>query len=125
MKDNDTCTMAVFRADAGKWLECSGIRHFGHYDCLPKHVEDDWKIYMEVIIMDTVNKGKVSIDELVDIRDVVIDPTLDKEKRMQSFAKQIKNPQCYRYGEYIVKISFAEDSERTIDGCFEDYLRSL
>lgn len=73
--------------------------------------------------MDTGNK--VDIRELVDINDVVIDPALPKEKRIQSFVKQIKNPLCYRCGDYIVKISFSNNSDRTIDRCFEDYMKSL
>lgn len=75
--------------------------------------------------MNTGNVNRVNIDDLVDIKDIVINPALDKNKRIQSFVEQIKNPLCYRCGDYVVKISFAEDSERTIDRCFEDYLRNL
>ena len=78
---------------------------------------------MEDIFMNTGNK--ININELVDINDVVINPALDKKKRIQSFVEQIKNPLCYRCGDYVVKISFEEDNERTVDGCFEDYLRNL
>lgn len=73
--------------------------------------------------MDTGNKVKLS--ELVDINDVVINPALDKDKRVQSFVQQIKNPLCYRCGNYVVKISFSDNEERTIEDCFEDYLKSL
>lgn len=74
---------------------------------------------MEVISMNTGNK--VKSNELVDINDVVINPALDKDKRVQSFVQQIKNPLCYRCGNYVVKISFSDNEERTI----EDYLKSL
>lgn len=73
--------------------------------------------------MYTVNKTEIG--KLADIDDVVIDPALDKEKRMKSFEKQIKNPLCYKCGEYVIKISFSENNERTIDSCFEDYIKSL
>lgn len=73
--------------------------------------------------MNTGNKVKLS--ELVDINDVVINPALDKDKRVQSFVQQIKNPLCYRCGNYVVKISFSDNEERTIEDCFEDYLKSL
>lgn len=73
--------------------------------------------------MNTGNKLKLS--ELVDINDVVINPALDKDKRVQSFVQQIKNPLCYRCGNYVVKISFSDNEERTIENCFEDYLKSL
>ena len=73
-----------------------------------------------------MNTGNViNRNELVDINDIVINPALDKEKRIQSFVEQIKNPLCYKCGDYVVKISFAEGRERTIDGCFEDYLRNI
>ena len=73
-----------------------------------------------------MNTGnKVKSDELVDINDVVINPALDKDKRVQSFVQQIKNPLCYRCGNYVVKISFSDNEERTIEDCFEDYLKSL
>ena len=78
---------------------------------------------MEVISMNTGNK--VKLNELVDINDVVINPALDKDKRVQSFVQQIKNPLCYRCGNYVVKISFSDNEERTIEDCFEDYLKSL
>ena len=73
--------------------------------------------------MNTGNKAKSN--ELVDINDVVINPALDKDKRVQSFVQQIKNPLCYRCGNYVVKISFSDNEERTIEDCFEDYLKSL
>lgn len=73
-----------------------------------------------------MNTGnKVKLNELVDINDVVINPALDKDKRVQSFVQQIKNPLCYRCGNYVVKISFSDNEERTIEDCFEDYLKSL
>jgi predicted esterase YcpF (UPF0227 family) len=75
--------------------------------------------------MNTGNKEKININDLADIRDVVINPALNKEERIKSFVNQIKNPLCYKYGDYIVKISFSEDDERTIDRCFEDYLQNL
>lgn len=78
---------------------------------------------MEIISMNTGNK--VKSNELVDINDVVINPALDKDKRVQSFVQQIKNPLCYRCGNYVVKISFSDNEERTIEDCFEDYLKSL
>lgn len=73
-----------------------------------------------------MNTGnKVKLNELVDINDVVINPALDTDKRVQSFVQQIKNPLCYRCGNYVVKISFYDNEERTIEDCFEDYLKSL
>lgn len=86
-------------------------------------VKDSIEKIMEVISMNTGNKVKSY--ELVDINDVVINPALDKDKRVQSFVQQIKNPLCYRCGNYVVKISFSDNEERTIEDCFKDYLKSL
>ena len=86
-------------------------------------VKDSIEKIMEVIFMSTGNKVKLS--ELVDINDVVINPALDRDKRVQSFVQQIKNPLCYKCGDYVVKISFSNNEERTIENCFEDYLKSL
>lgn len=47
------------------------------------------------------------------------------EERIKSFVNQIKNPLCFKYSNYVVKISFSEDDDRTIDDCFEDYLQNL
>ena len=52
-------------------------------------VKDSIEKIMEVISMNTGNK--VKLGELVDINDVVINPALDKDKRVQSFVQQIKN----------------------------------
>lgn len=49
-----------------------------------------------------------NLNDLQDIRDVVIDQTESKEKRMKSFIKQIKNPYMYKCGDIVVKTSFAD-----------------
>lgn len=69
-------------------------------------------------------KEKIDINSLVDIRDVSVDPKESKEDRVASFVKQIKNPTCYRYGDYIVQCEFSSGSNRTIESCFEEYLRN-
>lgn len=71
------------------------------------------------IFMSTRNK-----DDLVDIKDVVINPKLNKKERINSFVEQIKNPLCYKCGDYVVHISFA-DNNRTIEDCFSEYLKNL
>jgi len=57
----------------------------------------------------------ISIENLADIRDVVIDPSLPKEERRRSFLRQIKNPNLYRCGDMIVRISFANTGEKLED----------
>lgn len=65
----------------------------------------------------------VSIDELADIQDVEIDPSLPREERVKSFLKQIKNPYCYRCGDIIVRVSFA-NTEVTLEERMKQYLLS-
>ncbi len=74
--------------------------------------------------MNTRIRNEVKKEDLVDIKDVVINPALNKEKRIESFVQQIKNPLCYKCGDYVVQVSFA-DNNRTIEDCFGEYLRNL
>ena len=69
-----------------------------------------------------VDVRTVDINTLVDIRDVKLDRSLNKPERMKSFVEQIKNPYCFRYGDTVVKISFA-DTDRTLEDCLEEYVR--
>jgi len=67
--------------------------------------------------------GAVNIDELADIQDVIIDTTLPKEERIQSYLKQIKNPYCYRCGDMVVRVSFA-NTDATLEDRMKQYLLS-
>ena len=60
--------------------------------------------------MKNVDVTKVDPGELVDIREVEIDTNRKQANRLADFIRQIKNPYCYRYGEYIVKIAFDDTS---------------
>lgn len=44
--------------------------------------------------------------ELIDIRNVRINPREPLTERARSFARQIKNPYHFRYGKYEVSIGF-------------------
>ena len=78
---------------------------------------------MTVEEMKNVDVRTVNPDELVDIRDVTIDRNLLKEERIRSFLEQIKNPYCFKCGEVVVKISFA-DTDVTLEERIERYLRT-
>ena len=78
---------------------------------------------MTVNEMKSIDIRTVNREELVDIRDVIIDRTLSKEERVRSFVQQIKNPYCFRCGDVIVKTSFA-NTETTLEDCVEHYLRT-
>lgn len=73
--------------------------------------------------MKNIDIRTVNRDDLVDIRDVVIDTNLPKEERMKSFVEQVKNPYCFKCGEVVVKLSFA-DTDITLEERMEHYLRT-
>jgi len=73
--------------------------------------------------MRSVDMGKVEHGMLKDIRDVKVDAGLDRAARMLDYIRQIGNPYCYRHGDYVVKISFA-DTDVTLEDRMVSYIRS-
>ena len=63
-------------------------------------------------------------ENLVDIRDVVIRKDLPKEDRIRDFIRQVKNPYCFKYGDYVIKIEFS-DTDRSMEDCLEEYVKLL
>lgn len=82
-----------------------------------------WRCHMTVEEMKAVDIRSVSRDDLVDIRDVVIDQDAPKEERIKSFLRQIKNPYCFKVGNVVVKTTFA-DTDVTLDDRLEHYFRN-
>lgn len=68
---------------------------------------------MQINEMRNLDVTKVDREELVDIQEVIINKNLKQSQRIKDFVQQIKNPYCYRHGDYIVKIGF-EDTEVTL-----------
>ena len=60
----------------------------------------------------------VSKDSLVDIRDVEVSQELSVTDRILEFIALTKNPYVYKYGDKVVRISFAET-----DISFEDRMK--
>ena len=56
--------------------------------------------------MNTILGTHVNIDSLADIRDVKIDLSLPVEKKKQSYKQQIANPNLYRYGDTVIRVSY-------------------
>ena len=77
----------------------------------------------EIESMKNIDLRTVDPDTLRDIRDVRINDTLPKRERILDFIRQIQNPYCYRYGKYVVKISFT-DTDATLEDRMLSYLRS-
>ena len=65
----------------------------------------------------------VNINDLADIRDVEIDPMLPKAERQKSYLRQIKNPNLYRCGDMIVRVTFANTGV-TLEDRLKQYLLS-
>jgi hypothetical protein len=63
----------------------------------------------------------VNIDDLADIQDVVIDPSLPQPERAKSYIAQIKDPLLYRCDDIICRISFI-DTEYTLEDRLKQYL---
>lgn len=60
-------------------------------------------------------------DSLVDIRDVHVDPNLPKNERIKEYLRQIKNPYCFKCGDFIVHARFAKDGP-TLEDCLKQIL---
>ena len=59
---------------------------------------------IDLAALEAVDVQTVSPDDLVDLKDIQIDPSLPKEERIASFIRQVKNPYCYKCGKIVVKV---------------------
>ena len=66
----------------------------------------------------------VDRESLVDIRSVKIDQNLSKQDRIKSYINQIGNPYCYRDGDIVVGISYA-DTEISLEERLQSYACGL
>ena len=72
-----------------------------------------------------VDVRTVDRSSLRDIRDIEVETDLErpKEQRMLDYIKRIGNPFCYRHGQYVVKISYA-NTDVTLEERIMAYIRS-
>ena len=68
---------------------------------------------MNIEEMKDIDVRTVNCEGLEDIREVEVDKKKSRDGQIKDYLEQIKNPYCYRYGEYIVKIGF-EDTKVTL-----------
>ena len=73
--------------------------------------------------MQAVDVRTVDRSTLRDIRDVKVNTDLPKQERILDFMRQIGNPDCYRHGNYVVKVSFTE-TDVTLEDILLSYIRS-
>lgn len=66
----------------------------------------------------------VERESLVDIREVRVSRRLSSDKQVAEFISQIKNPYCYKHGEYVVKINFIDTDITLTDRLREIIMRS-
>ncbi len=59
--------------------------------------------------------------DLVDIRDVAVDPNLPKEERIAEFLRQIKNPYHFKCGKFTVRARFTEGGP-SLEECLKQIL---
>ncbi len=77
-----------------------------------------------LIKMKETDVCKVSKTELVDIKNVVIDESLEKSERLTDYMRQIRNPYCLLCNGIVVKLNFSE-SEDTLGKKLDSYFLSL
>ena len=87
------------------------MEHFGE----SSEKVEEWK---------NVDVREVDMDTLVDIRDVNIDMDWPREKRIEEYIRQIKNPYCFKVGKVAVKVEFSE-GDATFEDRVKEYLESL
>ncbi|MGN0179083.1 MAG: DUF6870 family protein [Monoglobaceae bacterium] len=75
----------------------------------------------EIKAMQSVNPLTVSADELVDINDVKVSKDLPKKERIAEFIKQIKNPYCFKCGNFIVKARYT-DNGLSMEDCLQSIM---
>lgn len=73
---------------------------------------------------DTVMSAEmIDRDQLVDLRTVRVNTNLPKMERLLDYKRQIKTPNCFKIGKYVVCLSFS-DTDLTAQEVFEDLARS-
>lgn len=75
----------------------------------------------ELKTMQTTDILTVSPDNLVDINDVVVNKELSKKERISEFIKQIKNPYCFKCGDFIVKARYTNNG-LSMEDCLQSVI---
>ena len=73
--------------------------------------------------MPVYEPSKIDINDLVDIQTINIDERLPVSEKKKEYHKQIKTPECFRYGDTIVRISYAKSGPPMKD-LLQQYLLS-
>lgn len=79
---------------------------------------------MSIEEMKNVDIRTVKREELADIGEVKVNKEKNREGQIKDYLEQIKNPYCYKYGEYIVKIGF-EDTTVTLTDRLQELILKI
>ena len=71
-----------------------------------------------------MEQSEKNLSELVDIRDVVIDKSLTLEERVRSYVEQIRDPYCFKVGDVVVRVSYA-DKDKSLTDSFTSMIASM
>ena len=63
----------------------------------------------EIEQMKSVDIGAVDKETLADASGFTFDPMLPKETRAQRMLEHFKNPYCFRLGDMVIKLEFADE----------------
>ena len=78
----------------------------------------------EVKQMSAKKMPKAQLDELVDLKSVVIDRSLPIEQRVHSYIEQIKNPYFFKVGSTPVRVSYS-NSNMTVQNAFHNLVSGV
>lgn len=68
-----------------------------------------------------MNFSQINTKDLMDIKDIKINQELSVDKKIIQYLNDSKNPYFLKYGDTIIKISFADENIR-INDCMKQYL---
>ena len=73
--------------------------------------------------MRRVDIAAIDKDALVDVSGMTFDNTLPKEQRAANMLAVMKNPYCFRHGDMVIKLEFADDGPSLQDLLTSFFLR--
>ena len=74
--------------------------------------------------MSNVDIMQADRDVLVDLRDIHIDSEKPVESKIKEYMEQVRNPFLVKYGDYVIKLSYA-DTEKSMDDRMREYVAKM
>ena len=66
-------------------------------------------------------KDLTNPDTLVDINDISVNKDLPKPERIKEYIRQIKNPYCFKCGNFVVTAKYS-DKGSSIEDCLQSII---